>query len=62
MFAEFPVTVRVPDLIVVLTAATQANPARYPADAVQLAVEIVSPGTVRTDKITKFAEYADVGI
>jgi Uma2 family endonuclease len=62
IFAEFPVTVRVPDLIVVPTVATKANPAQYPADAVQLAVEIVSPGSVRIDKITKFAEYADVGI
>ena len=53
---------RVPDLIVVPAAATKANPVRYPADAVQLAVEVVSSGSVRTDKITKFAEYADVGI
>jgi Uma2 family endonuclease len=62
VFADFPVTVRVPDLIVVPAAATKANPVRYPADAMQLAVEVVSPGTVRTDKITKFAEYADAGI
>jgi Uma2 family endonuclease len=62
VFADFPVTVRVPDLIVVPAAATKANPVRYPADAVQLAVEVVSSGSVRTDKITKFAEYADVGI
>jgi Uma2 family endonuclease len=29
---------------------------------VLLAVEVLSPGTVRTDRITKAAEYADAGI
>ncbi len=25
-------------------------------------MEIISPGTVRTDRVTKFSEYAEVGI
>lgn len=32
------------------------------ADDVLLAVEIISPRSRRTDRITKFAEYADAGI
>lgn len=27
-----------------------------------IAVEVQSPGTVRTDRVTKMAEYADAGI
>lgn len=57
-----PTTVRVPDVIVVPTAVANANPARVDAADVLLAVEITSPGTVRTDRITKLYEYADAGI
>lgn len=60
--ADHPITMRVPDLIVVPTSAATQNVPRYPADVVVLAVEVLSPGSVRRDKITKFAEYADVGI
>lgn len=55
-------TVRVPDVVVVRTEAAETNPARFAADDVLLAVEIVSPGTGRTDRVTKLHEYALAGI
>jgi Uma2 family endonuclease len=60
--AGFPPTVRVPDVVVVPTAVADQNPARVEAADVLLAVEIVSPGTGRTDRVTKLKEYADAGI
>jgi Uma2 family endonuclease len=57
-----PATVRAPDVVVVLTSAADANPPRIGRTDVFLAVEIVSPGTRRTDRVTKPAEYADAGI
>jgi Uma2 family endonuclease len=56
-----PPTVRVPDLIVVPDAGIETNP-RWNADEVLLAVEILSPGSRRTDRVAKFAEYAEAGI
>jgi len=35
---------------------------RYQAGDVLLPVEIISPGSRRTDRLVKFAEYADAGI
>lgn len=57
-----PATVRAPDVVVVPTRVAEADPARIDAADVLLAVEIVSPGTRRTDRVTKPAEYADAGI
>lgn len=57
-----PATVRVPDIGVTTTAFAESNPARVPAVDVHLAVEVLSEGTVRTDRIMKFAEYAEAGI
>jgi Uma2 family endonuclease len=57
-----PPTVRVPDIVVVPASAIRANSPRFAAEDVVLACEIVSPGSVRTDRITKLAEYADAGI
>jgi Uma2 family endonuclease len=57
-----PATVRAPDLIVVATELAEQNPARYDAADVLVAVEIISPGSRQVDRITKFAEYAEVGI
>jgi Uma2 family endonuclease len=59
--AGHPATVRVPDVVVV-TAGRVDGPPRLGAEEVLLAVEIVSPGTGRTDRITKLTEYADAGI
>ena len=57
-----PVTVRAPDVIVVRSDLAATNPARFDASDVLIAVEVQSPGTVRTDRVTKMAEYADAGI
>ena len=55
-------TVRIPDIAVVDAEVADANPARYAPAEVTLAVEVLSDGSARTDRVTKFAEYAEVGI
>ena len=55
-------TVRAPDVVVVPSACAEHNPPRLAAADVQLAIEIVSPGTGRTDRVTKMSEYAEAGI
>lgn len=62
LFEAWPATVRIPDLVVVSAEIADKNPARCAATDVLLAVEVISPGSVRTDRIVKFAEYADAGI
>lgn len=59
---RFPATVRAPDVVVIPTSLYEENPPRFEAADLVLAVEIVSPGTKRIDRITKPAEYADAGI
>ncbi|MFE3191191.1 Uma2 family endonuclease [Nocardia sp. NPDC059240] len=57
-----PPTVRVPDVLIVGGAAGAEHATRVrPAD-VLAAIEIVSPGSRRVDRVMKFAEYAAVGI
>ncbi|KZB81653.1 Uma2 family endonuclease [Amycolatopsis regifaucium] len=60
--AELPLTVRVPDVLVAATELVEENPARYAAQDVRLVIEILSEGSVRTDRVTKFSEYAEAGI
>jgi Uma2 family endonuclease len=60
--ADFPPTVRVPDLIVVPQPVAKPNPPRYQAADVLLALEIMSPGSGAVDRVHKFAEYAEAGI
>lgn len=55
-------TVRRPDAVVVANVRAEGEPRRFAADDVLLAVEVVSPGTGRTDRVTKLAEYAEAGI
>jgi Uma2 family endonuclease len=57
-----PATVRVPDLLVVPAEAIDEDRSRWAASEVRLAVEVVSPGTSRTDHVMKCAEYAEIGI
>lgn len=62
---EGPGTVRAPDLVVVDRAEydrADAEGGILRASGVRLVVEIVSPGSKRTDRIIKHAEYADAGI
>lgn len=55
-------TVRAPDVVVIPGVRALAAAPRVDASEVSLAVEIHSPGTVVTDKVTKMFEYADAGI
>lgn len=54
-------TVRAPDVVVGEREAAATQP-RFTADQVRLAVEIVSPGSRTTDRVTKLHEYARAGI
>jgi Uma2 family endonuclease len=60
--ADPPLTIRVPDAIVTRTELFETNPPRYAAADVVVAVEILSDGTRRVDRIMKFAEYAEAGV
>lgn len=60
--ADDPLTIRVPDIIVTRTELYQTNPRRYAAGDVLLAVEVLSDGTRRVDRVLKFSEYAEAGI
>lgn len=55
-------TVRAPDVTVVPTSVAEADVARFQASDVRVALEIISPGSRRTDRIMKLSEYADAGI
>ena len=62
VLAQRPLTIRVPDVVVTSTARYEVNPPRYPATDVVLAVEVLSDGTRRIDRVLKLSEYADAGI
>jgi Uma2 family endonuclease len=55
-------TVRKPDIVVVTTEAAVRGPKRFAAEDVVLAVEIVSPGSERVDRVAKPMQYAKAGI
>jgi Uma2 family endonuclease len=55
-------TVRAPDVVVVPSTRAEQNPPQLTAADILLAIEIVSPGTGRTDRVTKMSEYAEAGI
>jgi Uma2 family endonuclease len=57
-----PLTIRVPDVMVTSTDGYERNPPRFAASDVLLAVEVLSDGTRRVDRVLKFSEYADAGI
>ena len=60
--ARWPATVRAPDLIVVPASAADAEPVRFNAEDVLLAVEVISPGSRKRDQVHKLYEYSEVGI
>lgn len=53
---------RDPDLVVVNRGVLDRNPVRVDASDVVLVIEIVSPGSCRTDPVMKACEYAKAGI
>ncbi|SFA75325.1 Endonuclease, Uma2 family (restriction endonuclease fold) [Amycolatopsis marina] len=55
-------TVRVPDVLVIPSSIGDTGPSRLRAEDVLVAVEVISPGSSRTDRVVKFAEYAEAGI
>jgi len=62
VLAGSPLTIRVPDVIVVPTELYERNPPRYAAQHVELAVEVPSDGTRKVDRVLKLVEYADAAI
>ncbi|MPZ81536.1 MAG: Uma2 family endonuclease [Actinophytocola sp.] len=58
----FPATVRAPDVLVTSASRYRQNPPRFDAGDVLLAIEIISPGSVTTDRVTKLVQYAQAGI
>lgn len=52
----------IPDVLVVTAAAAERRAAHFAPHEMLLAVEIVSPGSVTMDRITKPAPYASAGI
>lgn len=62
VIAPDPLTIRAPDVIVIGTKLLDADAARCAADDVFLAVEILSTGTRRIDRVLEFSEYAEAGI
>ncbi len=59
---EVPLTIRIPDMIVIPTEVYERNLPRVRAADVLLAAEILSDGTRKVDRILKFAEYAEARI
>jgi Uma2 family endonuclease len=53
---------RVADVLVTSVSRWRQNPPRFDAGDVLLTVEIVSPGSGTTDRITKLGEYAQAEI
>lgn len=60
--AVHPATVRPPDIVVTSARHLSGSSPRLRVTDVLLAVEVISPGSRRTDQVTKFAEYAEAGI
>ncbi|MGQ0840692.1 Uma2 family endonuclease [Actinokineospora sp.] len=60
--AQFPPIVRAPDVTIACSAAVASGRARLSAADVRCAVEIISPGSSRTDRLVKPIEYAEAGI
>lgn len=58
----WPLTVRVPDVVVARTARLEEQPSHLQGLDVLLAVEVVSVGTQLTDCVSKMSEYAEAGI
>lgn len=62
MISDNPLTVRSPDLVVMDRQAARSQAPLAAAADVRLVAEILSPGSHRTDRVTKMSEYAEAGI
>ena len=59
---QWPPTLRIPDVVIAPTGVIDENPNRLTAQDVAVAIEVVSPGSHRTDRLVKRHEYAKAGI
>lgn len=59
---QWPPTLRIPDVVITAADLISQNPTRLHAKDVLLAVEVVSPGSKRTDRVYKRHEYAKAEI
>lgn len=59
---QWPPTLRIPDAVIAPTGVIDENPNRLSARDVAVAIEVVSPGSRRTDRLMKRHEYAKAGI
>ena len=59
---ELPRSYRIPDLLVLPVAFFRSDQPKVEPDDVVLAIEVVSPGSTTTDRVTKPAQYAAAGI
>jgi Uma2 family endonuclease len=57
--AAYPPTVRIPDVVIT---GKEGSEKRLDGSGVVVAIEVVSPGSKRTDTVTKRSEYAEAGI
>ncbi|RJQ74530.1 Uma2 family endonuclease [Pseudonocardiaceae bacterium YIM PH 21723] len=55
-------SIRIPDIVIIRKALTDAGFTKVAVAEVRLAVEIISPGSGVIDRKHKFGEYADAGI
>lgn len=62
LFGPNPATVRIPDVLVVPRHLAESDATRCDSADVVLAVEVISPGSARMDRVTKHFEYAEAGI
>lgn len=59
---QWPPTLRTPDAVIAPTGVIDENPNRLTAQDVAVAIEVVLPGSHRTDRLVKWHEYAKAGI
>lgn len=62
LFGEFPATVRAPEIAVIHEHAARQVRWRCAAADVVLAIEMISTGSSRRDRVTRFDEYGLAGI
>jgi Uma2 family endonuclease len=60
--AEFPPIVRAPNVTIAYSKTVAADMPRLAATDVLCAIEVISPGSRRTDRLVKPIEYAEAGI
>lgn len=59
---QFPPTLRGPDVVVLSRAQARLDVSRIDPAEARLVVEVVSPSSRRTDRVTKVADFQGVGI